>query len=163
MAELADIFRSLLHTAIDAVASAETQYLRDHLAILEKLSPGGVVTVEQLESYLAGNATPDYFAGVELRIKADLSISSTKERSTTVSGGATWGPLQLSASFSDQWRRAESTNLAVECYLQRRSRTKGLEDTINGLTPPVLPKPEKDKDKLVKPEKPDTDLPTVPV
>lgn len=134
MAELGQIYAELLNGTIEAVARSESRRLAAHVSTLRALN-GQEPGAEELLALFEQGYFPDYFAGTELQINAQLTLTSSRERKASGGGGVGFGPVRIEASLSESFLQGSQTNLSVSCVLRRQSRSAGIEHALAALAP----------------------------
>jgi hypothetical protein len=124
MPELSEILSNVLNGAIDAVEMSERTHLMNQLDAVQRLS-GAQPEMDELLELLKQGYLPDYFAGTELTISAQLSMATTRQRTTSGSAGGQIGPLAVQGSLTESFGQATQTNVSVTVTLVRQSRNRG--------------------------------------
>lgn len=138
MPELSEILTSTLDGAVRAIDASERRHLVTQVQAIQVLA-GKEPTLADLLGLMEEGWLPDYFAGTELEISAQLAMNTARERQVGGSGSVQLGPLQLTGSLATSLRQATSTNVAVTIRLARQSRSQGLEYAIQALRTPAAP------------------------
>lgn len=138
MPELSEILTSTLDGAVRAVDASERRHLVAQVQAIQVLA-GREPTLTDLLGLMEEGWLPDFFAGTELEIAAQLAMTTARERQASGGGSVQLGPLQLTGSLSTSLRQATTTNVAVTIRLARQSRSQGLEYAIQALRTPNAP------------------------
>jgi hypothetical protein len=132
MPELGEILRNVLDGTVDAVETSERRHLMAQIEAVQQLSGAEPGTDELLELFKKGYL-PDYFAGTELTVSAQLSMATTRERTVGGTAGGQIGPLTVQGSLTETFRQATQTNVSVTVILGRQSRNRSLEYALSAL------------------------------
>src|SRR5688500_15402609 len=132
MPQLSEIFSDLLMGAVEAVATAEARQLKAHVEAVQALG-GEEPGTDTLIRLLDEGYVPDYFAGVDLDLSAQLSIATTRERRGSGTGGVTFGPVKIEGTLANSFTQATQTNLTVAATLRRQSKNAGIEHLLTSL------------------------------
>jgi hypothetical protein len=144
MPELSQILTSVLNGAIKAVEDSEREHLINQVNTVQALDGKQAGAAELLDLYEKGYL-PDYFAGMELTVSAQLSMTTGRDTQIGVSAGGNVAGIALQGSLTETFRQATQTNLSVTVNLARQSRNRGIEHTLNSLQSlptPALPAPQ---------------------
>lgn len=141
MADLGDLLKGVLGSAIAAIEESESAHLQAQVTAIQALAGKTPGVDDVLKAFQAG-WLPDFFAAASLEVSAQLTVTSTRERTISGSGAVGFGPIQISGSLAETVRTGSNTNLGVTVTMERQSRNKSLEYALNALTavaPPALP------------------------
>lgn len=153
MAELSELFSSLLDGAVSAIAKSEAKHVKTNVEAAMQLAGKdlqGGVPLQVMKDLLDGGFTADMFAGAEIEIDAALSMSTSRERKVVGSGNVVFGPVRIEASLQTGLTQATQTNLSVRCLLRRVSKSAAMDNMVEsvqrlselpaGVAPPPTPK-----------------------
>ena len=138
MAELGELFGAVLNGAIKAIDDSERRSLVAHaeaLAATAGKEPG----IDEALKAMQGGWIPSYYAGAELQVGAQLSMSTARERKVAANGKVTFGPISVEGGLSTSLTQGTTTNLSVNCVMRRQARSYGLEEALSALRGPGAP------------------------
>ncbi len=140
MPELAQIVQSLLNGTIEAIEKSEVAHLKAQIDAVKALKGKGA-SLDDLQSLFDNGYLPDYFAGDELTLTAQLSMTTGRERQSGVSAGGSIAGITVQGSLTETFRQATQTNLSVTINLSRQSRNRAIDHTLTSLQSLPTPAP----------------------
>jgi len=120
MPELATLLRETVGGVIAVLDASEKKHLLAHVEAVKGIG-SSEVGEDQLVTLLEEGWLPDFMAAASVNVRADLSMTTGRERTTNAGGSVNLGPLSITGSFTDKMTQGTTTNLSVTVEFTRRS------------------------------------------